>query len=307
MSLVTTSLNQIVIMSILIVIGIICYKIKIIDETANKKLSDLLLNLVLPLLIFLSYQSDSSDELKEGLIISFILAFASHLIAILLTSILFPQKDNSNAIIERYSVIYSNCAFIGIPLINGMVGSKGVFYLTAYITAFNVLLWTHGVIMIVGRQDLKKTLKTLISPNIVAIFFGLLFFIIHIRIPDFLHQSLNYIASMNTPLAMLIAGVTIGQSEFKKVFGKIRIYYVALIKLLLLPAGLLLLYSLFPIDRTVLITSIISVACPTAAVITLFALRYDKDALYASEIFAVTTLLSMITIPLIMALAELVI
>lgn len=306
MPLVSIALKQIIIMTILMLFGILSYKIKLIDESTNKKLSNFLLNLVLPLLIFLSFQTEPNDKLMKGLLISFLLAFISHFIAILSAGLLVPRKRGNDVTIERFSIIYSNCAFIGIPIINGMFGSEGVFYLTAYITAFNVLIWTHGVIMMVGKQDVKTMVKTLISPTIMAIIMGLLFFILQIHIPDILYQSFNYIGSMNTPLAMIIAGVTIAQTDLRKVFGKVKIYYVAFIKLLLLPIALLLIYNMFPIDTIVLSTTIMAVACPTGAAVTLFALRYDKDALYSSEIFAITTLFSMVTIPLVMIVVQLV-
>jgi len=121
-------------------------------------------------------------------------------------------------------------------------------------------------------------------------------------LPEVLLQSFRYISGLNTPLAMIIAGVTIAQTDIKKIFIKFRIYYVTAIKLLVIPIALLLLYSRFPIPKEVLLTAIVAAACPTGATGTLFAIRYNKNALYASEIFATTTLLSIITLPLVVAL-----
>ncbi len=303
MSLANIALNQILGMFIIIFIGIVSYKVKLIDEDTNKKLSNILLNLVLPLVIFVSYQRDSSPSLLKGLFISLVLAFATHIIGILISTLLI-HRNRSDGIIERFACIYSNCAFMGIPIVSGIFGTEGVFYITAYMTAFNIFVWTHGVIMMTGRQEPKAMAKTLVSPTILAIILGMVFFVLQIRIPNIVFESLNSIASVNTPFAMLIAGVTIGQTNSMKLFGKLRIYYVAFIKLLLIPIILLFLYSRFSMDKTVLTTAILAAACPTAATGTLFALRYDKNALYASEIFAITSLLSMLTIPLVMALTE---
>ncbi len=305
MSLANIAFNQIMEMFLIIIIGVVCFKTKLIDEATNKKLSNILLMLILPFVIFVSYQRESSEELLNGLIISFVLAFISHIFGIAMSYLLLRGK-NKDLVIERFAVIYSNCAFIGIPLVDGIFGSEGVFYLTAYMTVFNLLLWTQGVVMMIGKQDKKTMLKTLISPTMIAIVLGIAFFTTQIRLPSILLHSFDYVASMNTPFAMLIAGVTIGQTNIKKVFGKVRIYLVTFIKLLFIPTVLLLIYSRFPIAKTVLATSILAVACPTAATGTLFAIRYDKNALYASEIFTITSLLSMITIPLIMMLAELI-
>jgi predicted permease len=301
MSLASIALDQILIMFLIIIIGMICYKAKLIDKELNKKLSNILLMVVSPLLIFNSYQREFSSDLLQGLGISFGLALASHLISILAAQVFVRGKD-SNAVIDRFSAIYSNCGFIGIPLINGLVGKEGVFYITAYLTVFNVFVWTHGVIMMVGKQTKKEIIKTLISPTIIAIVLGMLAFLMRLRMPYIIYESIEYVASMNTPLAMLIAGVSIAQTNIVKVFLKPRIYLVVVLKLLLIPVLLLFLYTRLPINETVLTTALLGVACPTAATGTMFALRYNKDAVYASEIFAITTLASVVSIPAVMAL-----
>jgi len=303
MSLANIVLNQIIVMFLIILIGIICFKTKLIDKETNKKLSSILLMLVNPLLIFVSYQRDFSNELLRGLLISLLLASITHIFGIIASYFLLRGKGK-DVPIERFSAIYSNCGFIGIPLINGIYGKEGVFYITAYLTIFNLLIWTHGVIMMIGKQDRKTMIKTLISPTIIAVLLGFVFFIAQIRIPNNLFQSFDYVASMNTPFAMIVAGVTIGQTNIRKIFSKVRIYLVAFIKLLLIPAILLFIYSRFSIEKSVLTTAILAAACPTAATGTLFAIRYEKNALYASEIFAITTILSLVTIPIIMMLTE---
>jgi malate permease and related proteins len=306
MSLAYIALNQIIVMFLIIIVGIISYKFKLIDKESNKKLSDLLLMLVNPLVIFVSYQRDFSKELLNGLMISFLLAIITHVFGIFISYIVLRGKNNPDVVIERFSSIYSNCGFMGIPLVNGIFGGEGVFFITAYMTIFNLFIWTQGLIMMVGKQDKKTMLKTLISPTLIAIVLGVIFFILQIRVPDIVFKTADYVASMNTPLAMMIAGVTIAQTDIRKVFAKIRIYLVVIVKLLLIPGILLIIYSRFPIHKTVITTAILAAACPTAATGTLFALKYNKNALYASEIFAITTVASMATIPLIMALTELI-
>lgn len=291
-------------MFIIILIGFVCYKLKVIDQALNKKLSDLLLLLVTPFLIFNSYQREFDSELLKGLLISLMLAVITHLFGMLAAFLFLRGKDNPDVAIERFSAIYSNCGFIGIPIINGIYGSEGVFYITAYMTIFNLLVWTHGLIMMNGVQDRKTMAKTLISPTLVSILLGFIFFLLQIRIPAILFDSMDYVASMNTPLAMLIAGVTIAQTNIRKMFIKPRIYLVLFLRLIFIPMVLLVLYSRVQMGAPVLAAAILAAACPTGATGTLFALRYNKNALYSSEIFALTTLVSLITIPFIMALVD---
>lgn len=302
MSLANIALNQILIMFLLIITGIISYKTHIIDVTANKKLSEFLLQIVNPLLIFNSYQREFSKELLNGLLISFVLAFVTHFASIGVSYLFLRGKNKDDVALERFSVIYTNCGFMGIPLINGIIGSEGVFYITAYLTVFNLLIWTQGVIMMTGRQSPKALVKTLISPTIIATLLGIITFAIQIKVPFIVFQSFEYIANMNTPMAMIIAGVTIAQTEIWRAFLKLRIYLVVLIRLFIIPMALLFLYTRFQISGSVITAAILAASCPAAATGTLFALRYNKNSLYASEIFGITTILSLISIPILMGI-----
>lgn len=304
MSLALIALNQILIMFLIMVLGFFCYKIKIINQETNKKLSDFLLLIVNPLLIFNSYQRDFNKELLNGLAISFALAIISHIVAIGGAWLLVRGKNKQDIPLERFSCIYSNCGFMGIPLVNSLYGSEGVFYLTAYMTVFNLLVWTHGVILMTGHRNLKALVKTLISPTFIASIAGLIFFLLTIRTPGILFHSMDYVASMNTPLAMLIAGVTLAQSEIKKIFRKRRIYLIIFIKQFAIPLVLLLLYFRLPLDHKVITTAVLASGCPVAATGTLFALRYNKNHLYASELYSVSTLAAIVTIPIIMLIAS---
>lgn len=305
-SLASTSLSQISIMFVLILVGILCYKIRLIDTDTNKKLSDIVLMLVNPIVIFISYQRKFDATLLKGLLISLVLAVITHLFGIIV-SILFVRgkKSIDNLSIERFVVVYSNCGFIGIPLVDGIFGKEGVFYITAYMTIFNLFAWTHGIISITGKKDIKSLIKALMSPSVIATVTGFLLFIAQIKLPSILLKSVSYLGDMNTPLAMLVAGVTIAQTDIIKLISKVRIYYISFLRLIFIPVVMLVLFYYFKIPRVVLLTSILAAACPAGATVNLFAIRYGKNYLYASEMFAVSTILSIVTIPLIMMIAGL--
>ncbi len=308
MSIALTAFDQIIIMFIIIITGVICYKIKLIDKEINKKLADLVLMLVNPIVIFVSYQREFEPALLNGLLISLGLAVASHLFGILISILILPKKNHEDNIgIERFAVIYSNCGFMGIPLVNGLFGSEGVFYITAYLTIFNLFAWTHGMAAISGKADRKSLLQAMVSPMVLATAAGFLMFLCRISLPPILTSALSYIGDMNTPLAMLVAGATIAQADLKKLLTKVRAYYITGIKLLLMPIAMLFIFHFFDLSKTVLLTAILAAACPSAATVTLFALRFDKDYLYASELFAITTIFSLITIPIVMLAANILI
>ena len=197
---------------------------------------------------------------------------------------------------------------MGIPLVGAMFGSEGVFYLTAVITALNLLVWTHGVLSFTGGSGftVKGFFKALCSPSIIAVPLGLLCFLLRLRVPDVVYNALDYIAGMNTPLAMIVAGATVAQTNLLKVFAKPRTYYISLLKLIVAPLLIVLAFSLFHLPTIITLTVALAMAAPAGAMGTMFAIRYDRNAPYASEIFAATTILSALTLPLIVWVAGMV-
>lgn len=301
-------ISRIVIMALLIAVGVICQKTKIIGNEVNKGISDIALKVATPALLVSSFQQELNPERLQRLGYAALLA----VIAILFAAVLGyfcvpkgkkrPQDDNGRLSIERFSAIYSNCAFMGIPLINGLYGDEGVFYLTAFYALFNIAVWTHGVIMIKGETGIRQVVKSLASPALIGIVIGAALFFLQITLPDVIKQALDYAGSMTTPLGMLVAGVTIAQTKLLGALKKPKIYYISALRLIVIPFLTILLFLLLPFDETVMGVTIAAAACPAATICTMFAISYNKDSLYAGEIFAVSTVLSAGTLPLIMQL-----
>ncbi|MBP5267782.1 MAG: AEC family transporter, partial [Ruminococcus sp.] len=216
-------LKQIVIMFIILLIGLGCSLKGLITKEGNKQLSKVALYIVNPLLIFMSYQSEYSARLLKGLLWSFLLSGISFGVAIALSTLLISKKRPEHSL-ERFSAVYSNCGFIGIPLIRGIYGDEGVLYLTAYITLFNILVWTHGYMTMKESRDFKSFIKAATSPSVIAVFVGLIFYLMQIRLPEILHTSLQYVSDMNTPLAMLIAGSAAAQTNVLKALKNKGLY-----------------------------------------------------------------------------------
>ncbi len=296
-----TLFNQTIVMFILIITGIVCFKTGIITKNGNRELSKLVLSVVNPIVIFMAYQTDYNSELVKNLMTAFLLSAISFAVVIAGAYIIIPAKIR-NSEIERFSTIYSNCAFMGIPLIQALFGSTGVFYLTAYLTVFNFMIWTHGIILLSGERNLKNVLKVLYSPVILSIVIGIIMFFLQIRLPSVASQALGFIADLNTPLAMIVSGVTMADANIISLLKKKRIYFTAFLKLFLFPALVVIIFALpvfSGIDSDVRTSIIIASSAPSAAMCTLQCIRIGKDSLYASEIFAFTTVLSIISLPLV--------
>ena len=295
-------IKKIIEMFMILLVGVIIYKGKIIDDVSTKHLSNVLLLLVSPLLIVQSYQIDFNKKLLYGLLWALLASFLTFLFMIIVSEFLF-HGDKNRSSVEKIAVSYSNSGFIGIPLISGVLGDKGVFYMPDYITVFKVLRWTHGVVLMGDSKDLKGAWKNFLSPAIIAVIVGIILFLFQLRLPQFIENPLEMIASMNTPLGMIVAGANLAQGNILKSLKNKRLYYLSFIKLIVYPLVGLVILWLLPLGFEVAFTVFIAVACPAGASVVMFAQRYDRDAYYGSEIFVITTLLSAITLPLLSIIA----
>ena len=302
MELAIIAFRKMIVMFIILVVGIIAYKTKIVTKEGNSTLSDLLLLIVNPVVIFMSFQMEFTHELFIKLWISIGFAVICHIIAIAVSYIAIGKKVKDFEI-ERVSAIYSNCGFIGIPIISALFGQEGVFYLAAYIAVFNILLWTQGYMLMTGEKDKKVILKGIFSPCVIAAVLGIICFCFKISVFKEADEAFNHISNMNTPLAMLVAGVTIAQSDVINALKNIRLYYVCLLKLIIIPVVCAFVLKLFGADNVVTMTSIVEIACPVGASCTMFAIRYDKNAVYASELYVISTLFSAVSLPLVIMAA----
>ena len=298
-------LYQIVVMFILILLGFFLWKRKIFTRRGCNQLSELVLTVVCPVLIFTSFQKELEPRLIKGLLISFGLSVISHIVSIALGIIFCGKQRDADGSVERFAAAYSNCAFMGIPLIEAVYGTDGIFYLTAYIAVFNLLTWTHGVMSMTERLNFRSAVNALKAPAVIATALGLAFFFLQIRLPGIIMQPLNYISSLNTPLAMLISGMTIARSDILAALKKPGIYLAGFLKLIAAPLLVALIMAPMPIDPVIADTIIISTACPTATMTIMFAARYGKNSVYAAEIFAVSTIASAVTIPLVLLISSL--
>lgn len=297
---------QAVVMFILLAVGFFLYKRKLLGDEATSQLSNITISVINPIVIFNAYQTEFDPQMARGLIYSMLLAFLGQTVLVAAAKIIVRPNRGSFEI-ERFAAGYSNCAFMGIPLVEATFGAEGVFYLTAFITAFNVFMWTHGVVLMSGEKPSVKSLsKILISPAILSIVLGLVFFFAGLRMPSVIQLPLNYLGALNTPLAMLVSGATIAKAGLLNGFKNRRIYFIQSFKLLIVPILLSALFVptiLFGVSPTVVNTMLVAAAAPTASSTIMFAYKYEKDAEYASHHFAISTIASVITMPIVLAIA----
>ncbi len=297
-------LKQAMIMLLLNAVGIIAFRCGIVDKVGGRQFSNFILEIVTPVLVVNAYaEVEYESRLVVNLLWTFLLAAVSYMISIAAVHLLIRRKESGETAIERFSAIYSNCGFMGIPLASALLGTEGVFYASAFLTVFFCFAWTHGIMLLTGQSDCKALVKKLCSPTMIGIAIGLLLFFCRIRLPELLQTTLDHVAGLNTPMAMVASGISVAQANLFQALRNPRVYYVSAVKLLILPlilGAVFLPLSLIPVEiRTVVL---VLAAAPSAAMCTLQCQKHGKNDLYASYIFAVTTILSMGTMPLIVKL-----
>lgn len=295
-------LKQVIIIFILIVVGFILRKTKMIDESGSKQLTNILLLIVTPCVLINSYQKEFRADLAMNLLIATLFSLALHILMSIAGTLIYRKEPTNNYRINIFSVASSNCGFMAIPLLTAVLGDMGVFYGSGYLAVFNIFYWTYGVCLYTGNIKSLSIKKAILNPGVIGTVIGLIFFITGITLPKIIIEPIRYMSGLNTPVAMLLLGYYLANIDLKKTLTKPSIYTVSLLRLVVFPVFAIFLAKLINFDKTATSAVIIAVSCPIATVTPLFASKFGLDAGYASELVSVSTLLSIITIPLVMLL-----
>lgn len=302
--------KQVFTMFLLLLVGGILYKRNIIRDEGAKQLTDMLLYLIMPFLILDTYQIDYNPELTKNMLLGFLFSIFSIVIGILLSNWVKIKGKKEQITTERFAIIFTNCGFMGIPLIEAVFGNMGVFYSTTYLTIFNLMIWTYGLALMRGKQtgtrSLTERIKPFCSPTMICIALGIGMYFLRISFPEPVEKAVSYVASMNTPIAMIIAGINIVKSNLWSGLKRPRLYVTMLLKCFVVPLATLVFLVFLPVDTTLRMTILIASACPTAANSIMFAGKYNGDEKVASHMFALTTLCSIISIPAVIYIGTLV-
>lgn len=300
--------KQVLVMFLLLLTGYVLYKKKIVNDDGKRQITNIVLYVVTPCLIISTYQMDYDNETAKNILLGLIMSAAGIILSIIVANIVRIRAKKEALATERFAMTFSNCGFMGIPLINAVFAEIGVLYCTTYVTMFNIFCWTYGVMLMDSKKEKRKKsfaekIKPLCTTTIFAIIIGLVMYFCKIKLPNTVNTTVDYIASMNTPLAMIVSGIYIAQSDIFAAFKKIRVYFLSFVKCMVIPLLYMLCIIPLPLDYTLRMSILICMSCPTAANTMLFANRFGGDEKQASYVFTLTTLASVVTIPLVVFIA----
>ena len=295
---------QVFVLFILMGFGFVGNKTKLISVEGSKVISEIVMYFVTPCLIINSFNTPFDKEHLSGLIICFVAFFAVMAVSAILVHIIFRGKPEEKTKVLRFAVVFSNVGYMGIPLQEAVLGPEGVFYGSACVAVFNIVLWTYGLVCSTGSIKTLSVKRLLLNPGIIAVTIGLLVFFFSAKLPLPIDKTLEFMAALNTPLAMMVIGFNLAGSNILSSFKNISTYVVIALRLIVIPLATLFILVLCGIRGVVLISLVIASSAPVAAVTTVFAVKYENDIKTSVNLVATSTLLSIITMSAVVALAQ---
>lgn len=293
---------------LILLMGYLVVRVGLLKPEDSRVLSVIMVYLVMPCMILNAFQIDNTPEVRTGIAYSFVVAGIMHLLFLALTALL--KKPLKLDVIERCAVIYSNASALVIPLLQATLGSEYVVYSCGFIIVQLVLLWTHASSLLQGSSalDWKKVLTNI---NMIAIAAGALLYWFRVVLPAPLQNTMSTVGNMMGPMGMLLAGMAIAEKPLREVFCTRRNYLPTVLRLVVCPLVVLVLLwvchasSWVADGKNILMTVYLAAITPACATVTSMAQLYDRDAAHSSALYVLTTLLSIVSMPIMIGLFDL--
>lgn len=296
--------QQVLVLFVLIGVGFLCGKRGILTDSSSKKITDIVLYVVTPCVMISAFQREFTFELLGKILIAVVCAVLIMAGSILIAKLVFHDKNESRNKVLKFAVIFSNCGFMSLPLQRAVLGDDGWFYGSIFVAVFNVFVWTYGLVTMSGERKQLSIKKLAFNPGLVGVLIAVILFVCRIDLPYIISQPVSYLADLNTPLPMLIIGFYLSKADFKKAFTDLGVYIAMAVRLIVIPIIATFVMTLFKIDSAIIVAFIIASSAPTAATTTMFSAKFNRDVELSVSVVASTTLVSIATMPIIVALAQ---
>lgn len=283
---------------IMMLLGMFAAKAKLISAESRKGLSNILIYIISPCNIVESFKQRLTMSLLHQSILVLAISFGLQVFYLLLNKVLYRRFPERQQPVLKYATICSNGNFIGIPVVGGIFGSQGVLFAALTLLPVRINIWTSGIALFSAGQEKKEMLKkNLLHPCILSIFAGFFMMLVNIYPPEPIWNVITSVGDCITPMAMVLVGSIIADVDWKKLIDKTTVYYSAL-RLLLIPIVVMLVLRLIGIDAFITNVSVVLAGMPAASLTAVLAEKYDGDVELASRCIVVSTLLSVVTVPL---------
>ena len=301
--------KQVGVLFVLMVVGILCNRRKLLNAVAIKGVTELLVLIVTPCVIVHSFiQQKFAPSLLGDLGWALAVSVFAHVVGAAIAFLCLHDRDPNRGGVLRFAVIFSNAGFMGIPLEYALLGADGVFFGAMYVVVFNLVCWSLGVAVMCRGMKNVGLRALFVNAGTVGVALGLPFFLFSLKLPEVVGRPIQMLADLNTPLAMIMVGWYLAETDFRPVLRCGAAYGVAALRLVAVPfvviAALVGVRAYVPALNPVMAVAIsTAAAAPAAALTTVIAARYDKDVSTATSLVSGTTLLSILTMPPIVGFA----
>lgn len=289
---------------LLLVLGFVLFKCHIFDEYKNKKISALIVNVASPMLIISSIAGveGSNKSIVFLMIGAGILMYIGFIILGKIINRIFPFPKKDWPVYECM-VVFANTGFMGYPVLLDVFGQEAVFYASLIHMAFNFFVYTYAIMCLTKGDDseFKLNFKQLLTPGIILIFVGIFIYLFDIQLPSVLMDTINSVGSLTAPLSMMMIGSSLAVYPIKDSFTDWRSYLFACVRLLIIPFVTMLICRLIHIDPYYANITIITNAMPVGSMVLMLATQYNANVKIVTRNIVVSTLLSVITIPIVVA------
>lgn len=302
-----TAAQQVFILYIIVAVGFVADRLGVFTERTARACNDLMFYIVTPCVIVGSFLStEFTPETGKSFATALGCSFLAHFVGILLATPFFNKKGDENNPIYKFAAIYGNVGYMALPLANAVLGPIGVFYCSGGVIALNSIGFTHGIWLMNKGKDVKFDIKKLIlNPGVISVLIGLPLFLFSVELPTLIGTPINFISQLNTPLAMLIFGTYISKTDLKTIFKIPQQYIVLTIRLIAVPLVMLCVCKILSLNEALTIACMISSAAPSANNTVMFSAKFNKDTGVASKVVAFNSFISIITLPIMIAISQL--
>lgn len=299
-------LQQVFVIFLLIVIGAFVKRLKVVTDDVIREVGSLVLNVTLPAFLITSMNMEFSPSVLKSSAIFIVISLSVYVFGILMVKpATWLLKVEGKAMdVYEYIILFSNFGYMGYPVIDLIYGSQGVFYAAIYNLPFSFLVWTHGVHVLKRHTDSAgiNSKKFHINASLVAIVTGFILFLLSVELPAPIFDALTLVGSMTTPLSMMFIGFILADSDFKQLTMDWKVYAFSILRLLIMPICVYLVLKTMGFEGLLLGVPVVISAMPAAANSAVIAAQYGSDYQLASRAIFISTLLSIATIPLFVAL-----
>jgi len=289
------------ILMIYIVCGMYCRKKELIDDATKVKLIDLILKVTLPCMIFESFNQRLTPEILLRTAMVFTASMCVAAAALIVGKFAYRKFPEEKSSILRYATLVNNSGFLGLPLVQSVFGDTGLLYASIYVIPNRIMMWTAGMSIFTQSDRRTKYRAILLNPCIITVYLGMIRRILDIPIPAFIDTGISKIGGITSPLSMMIIGTMLVGVDWKGLFEPV-IFYFSAIRLILLPIMALGLSRIMGFDDLTTGVSVVMTAMPAGSTTALLAAKYGADEEFASRLVVSTTVMSLVTAPLLMLL-----